>query len=78
MRLHTTSQLLKAYTIYEKDKEYVVKEGKIIIIDQNTGREMPGRRWSEGLHQAVEANHHHSELLPPVHTPGRHDRHSRD
>ena len=54
-RLHTTSQLLKAYTIYEKDKEYVVKDGKIVIIDQNTGREMPGRRWSEGLHQAVEA-----------------------
>ncbi|MCH5284864.1 MAG: preprotein translocase subunit SecA [Akkermansiaceae bacterium] len=55
LRLHTTSQLLKAYTIYEKDKEYVVKDGKIVIIDQNTGREMPGRRWSEGLHQAVEA-----------------------
>ncbi len=54
-RLHATSQLLKAYTIYEKDVEYVVKEGKVIIIDQNTGREMPGRRWSEGLHQAVEA-----------------------
>ena len=55
IRLHTTSQLLKAYTIYERDKEYVVKDGKVIIIDQNTGREMPGRRWSEGLHQAVEA-----------------------
>ncbi|MBR5887084.1 MAG: preprotein translocase subunit SecA [Akkermansia sp.] len=54
-RLHTISQLLKAYTIYEKDKEYVVKDGKVVIIDQNTGREMPGRRWSEGLHQAVEA-----------------------
>ncbi len=54
-RLHATSQLLKAYTIYERDVEYVVKEGKIVIIDQNTGREMPGRRWSEGLHQAVEA-----------------------
>ena len=54
-RLHTTSQLLKAYAIYEKDKEDVVKDGKIVIIDQNTGREMPGRRWSEGLHQAVEA-----------------------
>ena len=54
-RLHTTSQLLKAYCIYEKDVEYVVKEGKVIIIDQNTGREMPGRRWSDGLHQAVEA-----------------------
>lgn len=55
IRLHTTSQLLKAYTIYERDKEYIVRDGKIIIIDQNTGREMPGRRWSEGLHQAVEA-----------------------
>ncbi|MBR4107625.1 MAG: preprotein translocase subunit SecA [Akkermansia sp.] len=55
VRLHTTSQLLKAYTIYERDVEYVVKENKVIIIDQNTGREMPGRRWSEGLHQAVEA-----------------------
>ncbi len=54
-RLHTISQLLKAYTIYERDKEYVVKDNKVIIIDQNTGREMPGRRWSEGLHQAVEA-----------------------
>lgn len=54
-RLHTTSQLLKAYCIYEKDVEYVVKEGKVVIIDQNTGREMPGRRWSDGLHQAVEA-----------------------
>jgi len=53
--LHTTSQLLKAYTIYEKDIEYVVKDNKVIIIDQNTGREMPGRRWSDGLHQAVEA-----------------------
>lgn len=54
-RLHTTSQLLKAYTIYEKDVEYVLREGKVIIVDQNTGREMPGRRWSDGLHQAVEA-----------------------
>ena len=55
VRLHTTSQLLKAYTIYEKDVEYVVRDGQVIIIDQNTGREMPGRRWSDGLHQAVEA-----------------------
>ncbi len=54
-RLHTTSQLLKAYAIYEKDIEYVVKDDKVVIIDQNTGREMPGRRWSDGLHQAVEA-----------------------
>lgn len=55
VRLHTTSQLLKAYTIYEKDIEYVVKDHKVVIIDQNTGREMPGRRWSDGLHQAIEA-----------------------
>lgn len=55
VRLHTTSQLLKAYTIYERDKEYVVKDNKVVIIDQNTGREMPGRRWSDGLHQAIEA-----------------------
>ncbi len=54
-RLHTTSQLLKAYAIYLKDVEYVVRDGEIIIIDQNTGREMPGRRWSDGLHQAIEA-----------------------
>lgn len=54
-RLHTTSQLLKAYCIYEKDVEYVLRDGKVVIIDQNTGREMPGRRWSDGLHQAVEA-----------------------
>ncbi|MEG2585129.1 MAG: preprotein translocase subunit SecA [Akkermansia sp.] len=55
VRLHTTSQLLKAYCLYEKDIEYVIREDKVIIVDQNTGREMPGRRWSDGLHQAVEA-----------------------
>lgn len=54
-RIHATSQLLRAYTIYEKDKEYVISDNKVVIIDQNTGREMPGRRWSDGLHQAVEA-----------------------
>lgn len=54
-RMHSISQLLKAYCIYEKDVEYVVKEGKVTIVDENTGREMPGRRWSDGLHQAVEA-----------------------
>lgn len=53
--IHCLSQLLRAYCIYEKDVEYVVQEGKVVIIDQNTGRAMPGRRWSEGLHQAVEA-----------------------
>lgn len=54
-RMHSISQLLKAYCIYEKDVEYVVKDGKVTIVDENTGREMPGRRWSDGLHQAVEA-----------------------
>ena len=54
-RVHAISQLLKAYCLYEKDNEYVVKDRKVIIVDENTGREMPGRRWSDGLHQAVEA-----------------------
>lgn len=54
-KVHAISQLLKAYCLYEKDNEYVVKEGKVIIVDENTGREMAGRRWSDGLHQAVEA-----------------------
>ncbi|NNC89429.1 MAG: preprotein translocase subunit SecA [Akkermansiaceae bacterium] len=54
-KMHAISQLLKAYCLYEKDVEYVVKEGKVVIVDENTGREMPGRRWSDGLHQAVEA-----------------------
>jgi preprotein translocase subunit SecA len=54
-RIHTLSQLLKAYGLYEKNKEYVVQGGKVMIVDENTGRLMPGRRWSNGLHQAVEA-----------------------
>ena len=54
-RIHNISQLLKAYCLYEKDVEYVVEENKVIIVDQYTGRKMPGRRWSDGLHQAVEA-----------------------
>lgn len=53
--IHCLSQLLRAYSLYEKDVEYVVQDGKVVIIDMNTGRAMPGRRWSEGLHQAVEA-----------------------
>ena len=53
--IHAISQLLKAYSLYEKDVEYVVQDGKVHIVDQNTGRIMYGRRWSEGLHQAVEA-----------------------
>jgi len=54
-RIHTISQLLRAYALYEKDKEYVVQGGKVMIVDENTGRLMPGRRWSNGLHQAVES-----------------------
>lgn len=54
-RIHCISQLLKAYGLYERDKEYVVQNGKVNIVDQNTGRVMPGRRWSDGLHQAIEA-----------------------
>ncbi len=54
-RIHCISQLLRAYSLYDRDKEYVVQGGKVNIVDQNTGRVMPGRRWSDGLHQAVEA-----------------------
>ena len=54
-RIHNISQLLKAYCVYEKDVDYVIQDNKVVIVDENTGREMPGRRWSDGLHQAVEA-----------------------
>jgi len=53
--IHALSQLLRAYALYERDVEYVVQEGKVVIVDENTGRIMTGRRWSDGLHQAVEA-----------------------
>ena len=53
--IHITGQLLKAYSLYVKDVAYVVQENKVIIVDEHTGRAMPGRRWSDGLHQAVEA-----------------------
>ncbi|MEI6195484.1 MAG: SEC-C metal-binding domain-containing protein, partial [Verrucomicrobiota bacterium] len=54
-KMHAISQLLKAYSLYQLDVEYVVQENKVLIVDQHTGRLMPGRRWSDGLHQAVEA-----------------------
>ena len=54
-RIHNISQLLRAYCLYEKDVQYVVEEDKVVIVDEYTGRKMPGRRWSDGLHQAVEA-----------------------
>jgi preprotein translocase subunit SecA len=53
--IHAISQLLRAYSLYERDVEYVVQDGKVMIVDENTGRVMPGRRWSDGLHQAIEA-----------------------
>ncbi len=54
-RVHTVNQLLKAYTLFDKDIEYVIDEGKIKIVDEQTGRIMEGRRYSDGLHQAIEA-----------------------
>ncbi len=54
-RLNIVHQLLRAHALYEKDVNYVVQDGEVLIVDENTGRTMPGRRWSEGLHQAVEA-----------------------
>lgn len=54
-RIHTVNQLLKAYTQFEKDVDYIIVDGKIKIVDEQTGRVMEGRRWSDGLHQAVEA-----------------------
>ena len=53
-RLHAINQLLKAYSLYEKDVEYVIQDRKVIIVDEFTGLLMPGRRYSEGLHQAIE------------------------
>ena len=54
-KIHAISTLLKAYSLYQLDVEYVIQDNKVIIVDQHTGRLMPGRRWSDGLHQAVEA-----------------------
>jgi len=54
-RIHNISQLLRAYCLFEKDVAYVVEDNKVVIVDEFTGRKMPGRRWSDGLHQAVEA-----------------------
>ncbi|MDX2127480.1 MAG: preprotein translocase subunit SecA [Chloroherpetonaceae bacterium] len=54
-RIHNVSQLLKAYSLYERDDEYVVQDGKVLIVDEFTGRILSGRRYSDGLHQAIEA-----------------------
>ena len=57
-RMHTLQQLLKAYTMFNRDDEYVIIDGEVKIVDEQTGRIMDGRRWSDGLHQAVEAKEH--------------------
>jgi preprotein translocase subunit SecA len=54
-RIHSVNQLLKAYTLFEKDTEYILDEGKVKIVDEQTGRVLDGRRYSDGLHQAIEA-----------------------
>ena len=54
-KIHYLSQLLKAYTLFDKDVEYVVQNGQVLIVDEFTGRVLPGRRFSGGLHQALEA-----------------------
>jgi preprotein translocase subunit SecA len=54
-RIHNVDQLIRAYCLYEKDVQYVVQENQVLIVDEFTGRILPGRRWSDGLHQAVEA-----------------------
>ncbi|MFU8812174.1 MAG: preprotein translocase subunit SecA [Balneolaceae bacterium] len=54
-RIHTINQLLKAYTLFEKEEEYIVQDGKVQIVDEHTGRVLSGRRYSDGLHQAIEA-----------------------
>ena len=53
--VHHVVKALQAYALYKRDVDYVVKDGEVIIVDEFTGRLMPGRRWSDGLHQAVEA-----------------------
>ncbi len=53
--LHAVQQALRAHTLYQRDRDYIIKDGQVIIVDEFTGRLMPGRRWSDGLHQAVEA-----------------------
>ena len=54
-RIHAINQLLRAYSLYEKDIEYIVQDGKVLIVDEHTGRVLHGRRFSDGLHQSLEA-----------------------
>ncbi len=89
---HFVQQALRAHSLYNIDVEYVVKEGQVIIVDEFTGRLMFGRRYSDGLHQAIEAKEglnvapesadaghdHDPELLPHLSQAGRYDRHGQD
>ena len=85
---HHVEVAIKAHSLYRRDVQYVVKDGEVIIVDEFTGRLMPGRRWSDGLHQAIEAkeagehsprrsdagDHHFPELFSPLQETLRHDR----
>ena len=89
--MHHLTAGLRAHALYKRDVEYIVKDGEIVIVDEFTGRTMPGRRWSDGLHQADRGQgrrqrpggepdgrlHHLPELFPHVRQAGRHDRHGR-
>ena len=59
--LHHINQALRAHTLFRLDVDYMVKDGEVVIVDEFTGRLMPGRRWSDGLHQAVEAKEHNGQ-----------------
>ena len=87
--MHHLNAALRAHALYQRDVEYIVRNGEVVIVDEFTGRTMPGRRWSDGLHQAVEAKEkvqgargepdgrldHLPELLPHLLQARRHDRH---
>ena len=89
--LHHLNAALRAHTLFHNNVEYIVQNNEAIIVDEFTGRTMPGRRWSDGLHQAIEAkenvpiqnenqtlaNHNLSELLPPLCKAGRYDGYGR-
>ena len=91
-RIHTVQQLLKAYTLFDKDVEYVVMDGQVKIVDEQTGRILDGRRYSDGLHQAIEAKENVkieaatqtyatitlAELFPHVSQACRYDRYCRN
>ena len=90
--VHFVENALKAQAVFQRDQDYVVKDGEVVLVDEFTGRLMPGRRLSDGLHQAIEAkggrqgparehhlrHDHAAELLPPVRQAGGNDGHGGD